>query len=65
MEADLADLPAAIVNGVMQAVRAGSLSLSETGAAQFSVSNTGDLVSHGSRIRRATCATGYADGSRP
>jgi serine/threonine-protein kinase len=36
--------PAAIVNGVMQAVRAGSLSLNETGAAQFSVSNTGVLV---------------------
>jgi hypothetical protein len=36
--------PAAIVNGVMQAVRTTSLSLSETGAAQFSVSNTGALV---------------------
>jgi len=36
--------PAAIVNGVMQAVRTSSLSLSETGAAQFSVSNTGALV---------------------
>jgi Tol biopolymer transport system component len=36
--------PAAIMNGVMQAVRAGSFSLNETGAAQFSVSNTGVLV---------------------
>jgi serine/threonine-protein kinase len=36
--------PAAIVNGVMQAVRTSSLSLSETGAGQFSVSNTGALV---------------------
>ena len=36
--------PAAIVNGVMQAVRTTSLSLSETGAAQFSVSNSGALV---------------------
>jgi serine/threonine protein kinase len=36
--------PAAIVKGVMQAVRAGSLSVSETGAAQFSVSNAGVLV---------------------
>ena len=36
--------PAAIVNGVMQAVRTPSLSLTETGAAQFSVSNTGALV---------------------
>jgi serine/threonine-protein kinase len=36
--------PAAIVNGVMQALRTTSLSLSETGAAQYSVSNTGDLV---------------------
>jgi eukaryotic-like serine/threonine-protein kinase len=36
--------PAAIVNGVMQAVRTYSLTLSETGAAQFSVSNSGALV---------------------
>jgi len=36
--------PAAIVNGVMQAVRTSSLSLSETGAAQFSVSDSGALV---------------------
>ena len=36
--------PAAIVKGVMQAVRTSSLSLSETGAAQFSVSNSGALV---------------------
>jgi hypothetical protein len=36
--------PVAIVKDVMQAVRTGSLSLSETGAAQFSVSDTGALV---------------------
>jgi len=36
--------PAAIVNGVMQAVRTSFLDVSETGAAQFSVSNTGALV---------------------
>jgi serine/threonine-protein kinase len=36
--------PAAIVKGVMQAVRTNSLSVSETGAAQFSVSDTGSLV---------------------
>ena len=35
---------AAIVNGVMQAVRTPSLTLGETGAAQFSVSNSGDFV---------------------
>jgi eukaryotic-like serine/threonine-protein kinase len=36
--------PAAIVKGVMQAVGTSFLSVSETGAAQFSVSNTGVLV---------------------
>jgi hypothetical protein len=36
--------PAAIVKGVMQAVRTSFVSVSETGAAQFSVSNTGVLV---------------------
>jgi serine/threonine-protein kinase len=36
--------PVAIVKDVLQAVRTPSLSLSETGAAQFSVSNTGALV---------------------
>jgi serine/threonine-protein kinase len=36
--------PVAVVKGVMQAVRTNFLSVSETGAAQFSVSNTGALV---------------------
>jgi serine/threonine protein kinase/Tol biopolymer transport system component len=36
--------PAAIVKGVMQAVRTNNLTVRETGAAQFSVSNTGVLV---------------------
>ena len=36
--------PVAIVKGVMQALRTGSISVSDTGAGQFSVSNTGALV---------------------